>query len=196
MASIPILILAAGASTRMGGETKQLLPWGETTLLGHAIQQANQVSETVVVVLGAKANDIRKSNPGQAETVVNTDWEKGMGGSISVGVRYLLEKGNNVDAILIMLGDQPFLDAPYLKKLMRKFEQGEHKIVATSYGKKWGVPAIFDGSLATELAALNQDFGARHIIEKYRAGAKAISPKGKENDIDTLEVYYQLIDGN
>lgn len=195
MASIPILILAAGASTRMGEKTKQLLPWKDTTLLGHAIQQAKKVSETVFVVLGAKANDIQKSIQ-HPETVINPEWAKGMGSSISVGVKYLLEKRENVDAVLIMLGDQPFLDAPYLKKLIQEFEQGEHKIVATSYGKKWGVPAIFDGSLATELAALNQDFGARHIIEKYRAGAKAISPEGKEIDIDTLEVYNQLIVGN
>lgn len=193
MVSIPILILAAGASTRMGEKTKQLLPWKDTTLLGHAIQQANKVSESVVVVLGANAENILKSIPNQLETVVNPEWEKGMGSSISVGVKYLLDKKKSVDGVLIMLGDQPFLDATYLKELMQEFEKGGHHIVATSYGEKLGVPAIFERSLIAELAVLDQDFGARHIIEKYGNQAKAIRPNGKEIDIDTIEVYNQLI---
>lgn len=192
MHSISILILAAGASTRMGGETKQLLPWANTTLLGHAIQQATEVSETVVVVLGANSDVIQNRVPSQVETIVNPDWEQGMGSSISVGVRHLSNLGKTMDGVLIMLGDQPFLDGHYLKELVQEFKKGKYSIVATSYGKKMGVPAIFNPTLVVELSGLDQDFGAKQIIEKYARQAKAINPDGKEIDIDTMETYHQL----
>ncbi|MEE1963439.1 nucleotidyltransferase family protein [Allomuricauda taeanensis] len=196
MHSIPILILAAGASMRMGGKTKQLLPWAGTTLLGHAIQQATQVSETVVVVLGAKSELIEQQVPNQVETIVNPNWEQGIGSSISVGVGHILNLCKTMDGVLIMLGDQPFLDADYLQKLVRGFNNGEHAIVATSYGKKMGVPAIFSPSVVTELSGLNQDVGAKQIIEKYADRAKGMDPEGKEIDVDTMETYHRLYASN
>lgn len=196
MHSIPILILAAGASTRMGGKTKQLLPWADTTLLGHAIQQATEVSETVVVILGAKSDMIEQQIPSQVETIVNPNWEQGMGSSISVGIKHLSNLGKAMDGILIMLGDQPFMDVGYLKELVRGFNNGEHSIVATSYGKRMGVPAIFKPTLVSELSGLDQDYGAKQIIEKYAHQAKAIDPDGKEIDIDTMETYHRLYVSN
>lgn len=196
MASIPILILAAGTSTRMGGETKQLLPWADTTLLGHAIQQATQVSETVVVVLGAKSDMIEQRIPSQVETIVNPDWEQGMGRSISVGMEHILNLCKTMDGLLIMLGDQPLLDADYLKELVNCFNNGDYTIVATSYGKRRGVPAIFSPLVVTELSGLNQDVGAKQIIEKYADRAKGMDPEGKEIDVDTMETYHRLYASN
>lgn len=192
MHSIPILILAAGASTRMGGKTKQLLPWANTTLLGHAIRQATEVSKTVVVVLGAKSDMIEQQIPNQVETIDNPDWEQGMGSSISAGIRHLSNLGKAMDGVLIMLGDQPFLDADYLQGLVKEFKKGKRFIVATSYGKRMGVPAIFKLDLVAELSGLDQDFGAKQIIEKYADQAKAMDPEGKEIDIDTMETYHRL----
>ncbi|MBO0323220.1 nucleotidyltransferase family protein [Muricauda sp. CAU 1633] len=194
MTSIAVLILAAGASTRMEGGPKQLLAWGDTTLLGHAIEQAKQLTESVFVVLGAHTDKIKEIVPKDVGIIHNTHWEKGMGSSISVGIKNILENHSNLSGILIMLADQPFLDASYLSTIKAEFENGGHKIVATDYGKKLGVPALFHPSLFSELSKLNQDFGARHIIEKYSTDSMSVFPEGKQIDIDTKKEYNQSID--
>lgn len=193
MTEIPVLILAAGNSSRMGGRAKQLLPWGDTTLLGHAIQQAKKVTGSVLVLLGSQAKAIGESIEGQAEILVNPQWEKGMGGSISQGTEYLLATNPVLKGILIMVGDQPFLDASHLGELLDKFQYGNSKIVCTSYGEGLGVPAVFDGSLAGEFLRLDPQYGAKGIIEKYREQVLRVSPKGREGDIDTMEAYHRAL---
>jgi len=178
----------------MGEHTKQLLPWKNTTLLGHAIQQANSISDSICVVLGAEAAIIQKTLPKTVETIINPDWENGMGSSIAAGVAYFQEKAIHPDGLLIMLVDQPLLDHDYLKKLCQGFNKEKCKIVATAYGERFGVPAIFDSSLFSELCKLNQDFGAKHIIAKYKNEVVSVYPNGREVDIDTIETYNQLID--
>jgi molybdenum cofactor cytidylyltransferase len=192
--SITVLILAAGASTRMEGGPKQLLPWKGTTLLGYAIQQAKQLSDSVFVVVGAHASKIKKIIPKSVEAIDNPNWKTGMGGSIAVGIQNILNTNNDLSGILIMLADQPFLDASYLEKIIVEFEHNECKIVATKYGKKLGVPAIFHTSVLSELSKLHEDFGAKHVIETYQTDTISISPEGKEIDIDTTKEYNQYID--
>jgi len=194
MPSISVLILAAGASKRMGDQIKQLLPWKGATLLGHAIQQAKKISDSVVVVLGANAGIIQKEMPKDVTIVDNPKWEQGMGSSISAGVQHILKSEHKKNAVLIMLVDQPLLDAGYLSKLKSAFESRTAKIVATYYGKKLGVPAIFHESLLPELVQLSQDIGARQIIERYEAHAIGVLPEGKEIDIDTIKDYNQISD--
>ncbi len=195
MKPIAVLILAAGASTRMEGGPKQLLPWKNTTLLGHSIEQAKKISDFVFVVLGAHADKIKEIIPNDVEIINNPNWEYGMGTSISAGIKHLLNSTNSdISGLLIMLADQPFLDAPYLSQLKAEFDKGTHKIAATSYGKKLGVPAMFHPSLFLELSKLNQDVGARHIIEKYKSDTIPIFPNGKQIDIDTENEYRQAID--
>ena len=190
MKAIAVLILAAGASTRMEGGPKQLLPWKDSTLLGHAIEQARQLTESVFVVLGANADEIKEIIPKNVKIIYNPNWEQGMGTSISVGTKHLFKSNSNLSGLLIMLADQPFLDFSYLRKIKTEFEKDKYKIVATSYGKKLGVhPSLF-----LELSKLNQDVGARHIIEKYKSDTIPIFPDGKQIDIDTKNEYNQSID--
>lgn len=189
---ISILILAAGASTRMGDTIKQLLPWRDSTLIEHAVQTAQQVSDAVVVVLGANRKEIEKTTQINAETVYNPDWEQGMGSSISTGVRHILSQSNTPRAVLIMLADQPMIDAPYLNQLKKEMDTGNFKIVGTSYGNRAGVPAIFHASLLGELAKLNEEYGAKSLIQCYKDAVSIVKPEGKEADIDTLSDYQQL----
>ncbi|UII79601.1 NTP transferase domain-containing protein [Flagellimonas sp. CMM7] len=191
---ISILILAAGASARMGNRVKQLLPWGTRTLLENAIDTAKQVTDSIFVVLGANKEEIEKAISLDAETVYNPNWQSGMGSSISIGIEGILKQAEDPKGILIMLADQPLIDKTYLNELKEEFKKGIFKIVATSYGNRLGVPAIFHQSIVPELMDLNEDYGARHIIQKYRAHLKQVFPKGKELDIDTPKNYTQLID--
>lgn len=189
---ISVLLLAAGASVRMGENVKQLLPWGNTTLLEHALQQANLISDDVWTVLGANAADIKKSLPSDTKTIFNPNWSSGMGTSIATGVKQLLQRDNQNSPLLIMLADQPFLDADFLMQLKEEFNKNANGIVATDYGNKLGVPAIFHPSILRELTYLNEDFGARKVIQKYQNNTGRVNPKGKEIDIDTMETYHQL----
>ncbi|WP_420601715.1 nucleotidyltransferase family protein [Flagellimonas sp.] len=191
--SISILILAAGASTRMKGDIKQLLPWGATTLLENAVSQAKKVSDDVFVVLGANAQRILDSTSMGVDIIQNHEWESGMGSSISCGVKHIIHK-EEPKAILIMLADQPLIDAAFLLELIKGFNhnQGKVKITATAYENGAGVPAIFDNSLFQELLDLQADFGARKVIKRHRLSTNLIIPDGKEIDIDTTDKYTQI----
>ena len=120
--NIAVVILAAGESSRMQ-QAKQLLPWGKSTLLGNAIKEAvKSNSAKVYVVLGAKAETIQMQFTSTDVTwVLNKNWKKGMGSSISCAINYLVHLKTNYAGILIMLCDQPFIDADYMNRREPKF---------------------------------------------------------------------------
>ncbi len=186
---IAILILAAGASKRMG-QPKQLLPWKESTLLGNAIAQAKAVSNEVLVVLGAHLEQVEPI-VGTVPYIENENWEQGMGTSIAKGIKHLADK-THIEAILIVLGDQPFLNAHYLQKLISTYRETDVGIVATQYGQKSGVPVVFNRNFFSALQALDADRGAHRLMQVHKNQLIAISPEGKALDIDTLETYNKL----
>ena len=114
--NIAVLILAAGNSSRMGERVKQVLPWKTTTLLGHAVEQAStSMASRTYVVLGAYEEIIRAEvNLDEVVTIQNTNWENGLGNSITAGMEQFSAQSLSYDAVLIMLADQPFIDSNYL----------------------------------------------------------------------------------
>ncbi len=109
MANIQLLLLAAGASQRMGSP-KHLLPWGNETLIEHQIKTLLETNNPLSVVLGAYSEEIISViDKFPIEIYTNENWEKGMGTSISYGMKLLLEKYPNIDGVLITLIDQPLL---------------------------------------------------------------------------------------
>lgn len=188
---LAILILAAGASTRMG-DIKQLLPYKNNTLLGHAIEQAKKVSNHVFVVLGANSSKIKKKLPDDVTLVENKEWEKGMGGSISIGIQ-TLQLNKKFDGVLIMLADQPLIESGDLTTMIEAFGKSNHQIVATAYNGKSGPPAIFNRKLFPELVKLNADFGAQKLMEKHSTLLKTVHLEDKTSDIDTPKAYRKLI---
>ena len=191
--NIAILVLAAGASTRMG-RTKQLLPWLDTTLLGHAIQNAlfSKVGD-VYVLLGANAAPIeRKIRMGNVAFVENPNWESGMGSSIACGMRSIASQKKKYNAILITLSDQPMMDTVHLNLMAQSFLDGKKGIVATRYGIRAGVPAIFDQAYFGVLEKLSEDFGARELIQRYKNDIFTLDAGEKTRDVDTYEEYLKL----
>jgi len=191
---ISVLILAAGASSRMG-RPKQLLPWKKTTLLGNAIQNAiASEADTVYVVLGANIESIRDEITNHpVETVDNPNWESGLGSSIAAGVTFILKNNIEFDGILIMLADQPLMDTEYLNMMIDTFYRRPESIVATAYRNKAGVPALFDKAYNIELVNLNKDFGAKALIAQKINQVFTINPENKVVDIDTKSEYDKLI---
>lgn len=191
----PILILAAGASLRMG-KPKQLLPWGTNTLLENAINSAKEANnDGVYVILGANKAIIKEQVTDKKVTfITNSAWESGLGSSIAVGMQHIAETVKvSPDAILIMLADQPFIDASYLNSLLKSFKINEKSIVATSYGANLGVPALFDASYFKEILKLNKDFGAKELIAKNKEWVSIVFPYEKAVDIDTPSDYKTII---
>lgn len=191
---IAILILAAGESTRMG-QPKQLLPWKDGTLLDNAIKTAKASrAKDIFVILGANSKEIRATILEEKIVVLdNPNWKNGLGSSISKGIEHLIESDKTYDGVLIMLCDQPFISSSYLNQIIRSFKENEGKIIATDYNNRAGVPAIFNISHFKELKQLNDDYGAKKILEQYREDLILIDPKGNELDLDTPEDYRTLI---
>jgi molybdenum cofactor cytidylyltransferase len=159
------IILAAGAATRMG-ETKQLLPFGHTTMVQHAIEQAvGSGFDRVAVVVGAHAQEVTDAISDLSVDVVRNDaWETGMGSSIVAGLRHLITSGSNADYLAILLADQPLVRADHLAAMRRLADESQSPIVAARYGGTLGVPAFFHHALFPELDALAPATGARHLL--------------------------------
>ena len=188
--SISIVIIAAGASRRMG-TIKQLLPWKNTTLLGNAIQQAQKSKASeVVVVLGANRDQIKaKINSFNAKILHNKQWELGMGTSISCAIHYLNSENKECLGVLFILADQPLITTEHYTALISAFNKSKGKIIATAWDNKLGVPALFDSSFFKDLSKLDKDFGAKQIISENAHLVHAIKSIEKLTDIDTMDVY-------
>jgi molybdenum cofactor cytidylyltransferase len=189
--TIGIIILAAGASRRMG-QAKQLLKIDNQSLIERTIHTATAIeNQQTVVVLGANASIIQSAiAPNKAiDTVVNTDWEQGMGTSLKRGLQFLLAKKPALEAVIVLVCDQPFLKTEILEQLIHQHVQHKAPIIATKYGEIKGVPALFDQSLFPTLLQLNKDEGARKIIKKQGKKVRTIDFPEGAIDLDTPEAY-------
>lgn len=196
--NIAVVILAAGASKRMG-TPKQLLNWGSETLISLAIQKALKLNtDEVVVILGANYELIQEEIKHFPITILNNkDWKLGLGKSIAFSVDYLLEKKTKMDGVLIKLVDQPFITVAYLNELILNFSTENKKIIATLYdNKKLGVPAIFDKTYFKKLFYLNDDYGAKNIMKENESVIKALIPPVKNVDLDSKEDYERFYKAN
>ncbi|MDC1326817.1 nucleotidyltransferase family protein [Ulvibacter sp.] len=196
--NIAILIPAAGASRRLGSP-KQLLKWGDYTLISHAIETAKELDQTkIVVILGAYNDKIKPEIDNRSvQILTNEDWENGLGSSIAVGVEYLSKSSQTFDAVLVLLPDQPLIDTLYLKMMIDKFRVGENQIIATAYGsEKYGVPALFDKKYFEKLRGLTDDRGAQEFIKQSAKFVTSVDINPLISDIDTEEDYNRIYKAN
>ncbi|WP_298552892.1 nucleotidyltransferase family protein [uncultured Algibacter sp.] len=196
MKSIPniaIVILAAGASKRMGSP-KQLLKWGNDTLLNHAIKTVLEIDAyEVIVVLGANHKLIEAGVKHRSITILNNeDWDLGLGKSIACATEYVLKSKPQVEGILITLADQPLIDSHYLNDIMTHFYQDLNQIIATSYDNNKGVPVLFGKVYFQELSNLTGDNGAKQLLKTHESCVKTFKPPVKNVDLDSKEDYEKL----
>lgn len=188
-----IVILAAGASTRMG-KPKQLLPYQEHSLLHHVVETAlASVCRPVVVVLGAYAEQMRPEiNQLPVQVVENPQWAEGMSASIQAGIQVLNTMPNSIEAVVLALCDQPFISAQAINQLVEAYQTTAQPIIASEYAGTLGVPALFSHSLFPELAALKGGEGAKQVINKYVHEVVGVPFPEGAIDIDTPKDYEQL----
>ncbi len=192
MKQVQAILLAAGASRRMG-RAKQLLPYRNSTLLEHAVQTvlASQC-QSVTVVVGANAEKIEPVLTHYPVQIVhNPEWEQGMSASIVAGMKTIAPE---TDGVLICLGDQPRITTAWLEQLEQAFKVGPHSVVATSYFGKPGVPVIWGQKWFSALRKLRGQAGARDLLRAAKAGALTLEFPAAALDIDSPEDYRRLIE--
>ena len=166
--SVPLVILAAGASTRMG-EAKQLLKI-EGELLLHRIVRIGQEAEfaPLIVVTGARQEAISAHlDDLPVQQAYNPDWETGMGSSVSTGLAVALELMPEAPAIGFVLTDQPYVSTALLRGMKARLLDTEAAGIAATYQQTLGVPAIFRAALYPQLRQLKGQKGAKPLLRKY-----------------------------
>jgi molybdenum cofactor cytidylyltransferase len=193
-ATVSILILAAGSSSRMG-KIKQLLPWQESTLLEHTIKIAKLSKACdVIVVLGSNARLIKETiKTTKVVLLENTKWKGGLATSVSCGIDYLLNDNKACDAVLILLADQALMDTEHINKIIDLYNSGESDLIGTRYEDKIGVPALFKHTYFPDLLKLYGDRGAQLFLQGLGDKVLGLDPGGKAYDVDTLEDYNRLL---
>lgn len=189
---IGLIILAAGSSSRMNHEPKQMLKFRGKTLLRRAAETALQ-SEfySTVVVLGANQEKLRKDIEDlPLRITVNENWESGISSSIKKGLSALSEE--NPDAVMIMLCDQPFVTTEVLQRLRDAFIETKKPIAASEYENTFGVPALFGREIFAELSNLQNDEGAKKIIKKDINRIAFVAVPEAAFDVDTLQDFEKL----
>lgn len=165
---LPLVILAAGASTRMG-RAKQLLQIDGELLLHRIIRIGHAAGfEPLVVVTGARREAISRVLAGQPVLQAhNPDWESGMGGSVCTGLQAALQAAADTTAVGFVLTDQPYVSAALLRAMKARLLDTDALGVATVYEQTLGVPAIFRKGLFAELQKLKGQKGAQSLLRKH-----------------------------
>jgi CTP:molybdopterin cytidylyltransferase MocA len=158
------IVLAAGGSSRMG-RPKALLPLGARTVLSTVAGCVLRSGvDRLVIVLGHEAEAVRRDaglpEDPRLQVVVNPGWAEGLASSLRAG----LEACEDLDAILVALGDQPGLDPKSIDGLLATWREGA-RIVAVAHAGRLVHPILFDRSLFSALRLLRGDAGARGILQ-------------------------------
>lgn len=183
--AIGAILLAAGESQRFGDENKLLASFAGEALIRHAARTVSTFPFAQrLIVTGADAVDV-KSQIAEfpLQTAHNPDYRSGMGSSISAGARALAE---SLEAVVILLGDMPFIDGGRLTALADGYsEPGD--ICVTSHGGDPGPPVLFGRAYFGELRALAGTEGAKSLLRRHHGLVKTMGDAGDESlaDIDT-----------
>ena len=194
MPVVGVIILAAGASSRMG-QPKQTLFYEGKTLLARIIETALEANcGPVVVVTGANAEittPLAAAHP--VEIAFNPNWAEGMNTSIRVGLEFAQDFAPNLDGIIVTTCDQPFVSAALFRKLIQVYAETGKSIIASEYAGVRGVPALFDKALFSELSVLPVGSGAGRLIACQDSAQVAAVPFAEGAiDMDTPDDFAQI----
>jgi molybdenum cofactor cytidylyltransferase len=191
--SVGAVVLAAGMSKRMG-QPKVLLPWtARRTIIEQIIEQLMLARlDHICVVTGSRSGEVRQLATGMgAETAYNPDYRSGeMLSSLKVG---LAAMPRQVQAALVVLGDQPRIQPRVITQVLTAYAEGRGKIVAPSFQKRRGHPILIDRRYWQEILSLPPDGAPRDVINAH-AGEIAyvdVDTDSVLRDVDTPDDYAQ-----
>jgi len=187
------VILAAGASTRLGQPKQLILLEGESLLRRTTRLAIDSGCSPVLVVLGRDAASFLPEVGGlQAVVTINEEWQSGMASSLKTGIKAVLAACPQVQNMMVLVCDQPELDSPQLKHLLTTHRSGRALITASKYVETLGVPAIFSKKVFGELLDLAGDQGARRVLTRHRNKVATVDFPGGDFDLDTPEDLVRL----
>jgi len=193
---IAAVVLAAGGSARFG-EPKHLIPLRGKSLVRRITDAARGAGcSPIVVVIGSDDEKVRHEL-GHAGVVIvqNRQWQRGIGSSIRCGIQELINSSPEVEAGVLLVCDQPAVDARVIGCLIALRETTGKSIVASSYADTLGVPALFDRCIFDELLSLRDEEGAKSIVLRSRDRVASFPFPEGEMDIDTSEDWKKLDNG-
>ena len=186
------LVLAAGTSSRLGAQTKQLLPWRETTMLGWVVTRAEaSLLDEVVVVVGHEAEAVRRHVALQrARFVEAPDFHEGCTSSIRAGLQALHPQSA---AVVLILGDQPGIESETIAAVVEGWHHWQTPIVRMSYRGHSGHPMLFTKALFGQLKALHGDKGVWKLCDTHLAWVHEVEvDQPYPGDVNTWEDYTSL----
>jgi molybdenum cofactor cytidylyltransferase len=191
--SVAAVVLAAGGSTRFGKPKQFALFEGETFIRRIVAAAKEAGCAPVVVVTGEDSAQITSELTRFRVTIaMNPDWQSGLGSSIVVGVRHAMNLAPELDAVILLTCDQPFITAAVLAQLIQLRLTSGKPIVASAYATTLGIPALFDRSCFPDLLRLKGDSGAKGIILARPQNVASFDFPAGEIDIDTAADYEKL----
>lgn len=186
MEKIGAIILAAGNSSRLG-EPKQFLRYRGETLICRAARAALAAGCSPVVVVAGDAHERIAQELAELEVQVHhhAPWRRGIGSSLRAGVERALLITPSLDALVLMVCDQPHVTTEVLTALISARSHTPQPAAACAYADTLGVPALFARALFPMLATLPDDQGAKHLLQAlHDQTARVPFPHGSI-DIDT-----------
>ena len=180
------LLLAAGGSKRLG-QPKQLLPFGDATLLDHTLAAARACEfDQLICVIGGAADDVQATvDLSGAEVLVNDGFGSGCSSSIALAVDAIDARS---DVLVLMLGDQPGVVPATVAKLLA--DRGEARLALCRYDDGRGHPFAFARSMFGRLAQLHGDKAVWKLQDELGAEVVEVRIDGPvPPDIDTWEDY-------
>jgi molybdenum cofactor cytidylyltransferase len=188
---VAAILLAAGQSRRMGA-FKPLLPFGNKTVIECCIDYLQHGgAETIVVVLGHRADEVRRQLAGRDMIfAVNPDPNSEMGASIAAGVGQLPQ---SCQAVLIALCDHPAVPAAVVSKLIETWKTGARLVIPT-WQERGGHPVLVDLSFRSELFDLSSTGGLRALFKAHKNGVERLPVDSPfvARDMDTWDDYRAL----
>lgn len=165
--TVAAILLAAGASRRMGSP-KPLLPWGDRTLIEWEVNELTRSSvEQIVVVTGSRSEAVRRVLGDSARCLFNHRWPHGRAGSLAAGARALLSAEPRPAAVVIQNVDQP-TRAAIIDRLVREQADRDADIVQPSHHGHGAHPIVVSGRLLHELAAVEErTLGLRAVLDRH-----------------------------
>ena len=190
------ILLAAGLSTRMG-EPKQLLPFGESTIVETVVDSMLGAKfDEVIVVLGHCGSQIQKQlSERPVKVVFNPDYQEGMLTSAQAGIQALKAS----DAFGLMLVDQPFITSALIDQVVDAYVRTDTGIALPSYNYKRGHPVIFHRRYADDILALGTESGGvRTLFKRYADDIHYVTVDTDRvlRDIDYREDYERALKEN
>lgn len=165
---ISAIVLAAGQSVRMG-EQKMLMSWGQTCVIGQVVSTLLIAGiEDINLVTGGSQAELKVAlKDYEIKYIYNKDFANGeMLNSVQVGLRGL---GNNTEAALIVLGDQPQIESRTIQEIVQRYKSNHHKIIVPSYQMHRGHPWLLDRSLWWEVLDLAPPLTLHNFLTMHDA---------------------------